>query len=232
MAESFTAPLALVTGASRGIGAAVARVLAPTHELLLGGRDVEALQRVVEELPGARPWPVELTDPEALSAATAGVPRLDVLVHSAGIGEIGTVADTPVEVWRRQFEINVVAVAELTRLLLPALRATAGHVVMINSGAGMNARPGWASYAASKHALRALADSLRSEEAEHGVQVTSVFPGRTATDMQRGVRATEGGEFREADYLQPSSIAALVAVAVAAPPDGQVTDVILRPMGR
>lgn len=225
-------PLALVTGASRGIGAAVARALAPTHELLLGGREVDALQRMTEELPGSRAWPVELTDHEALSAATAGITRLDVLVHSAGIGEIGTVADTAVEVWRRQFEINVVAVAELTRLLLPALRAAAGHVVMINSGAGLNARPGWASYAASKHALRALADSLRAEQAEHGVRVTSVFPGRTATDMQRGVRAAEGGSFHEPDYLRPDSVAAVVASAVAAPPDAQVTDVMVRPTGR
>jgi len=225
-------PLALVTGASRGIGGAVAHALAPTHELLLGGRDVDALQRVTDELHGSRAWPVELTDPEALAAATAGITRLDVLVHSAGIGEVGTVADTPVDVWRCQFEINVVAVAELTRLLLPALRAAAGHIVMINSGAGLNARPGWASYAASKHALRALADSLRAEEAEHGVRVTSVFPGRTATDMQRAVRAAEGGEFRVADYLTPEAVAAVVASAVAAPPDAQVTDVMVRPTGR
>ncbi len=225
----MTRPIALVTGASRGIGGAVARALAATHDVLLGGRDTDALTRLAAELPGSRPWPVELTDASALAAATSGLSRMDVVVHSAGVGEIGLVADTPAEIWRRQLEVNVVAVAELTRLLLPALRAAAGHVVMINSGAGLVARPGWGAYAASKFALRAVADSLRAEESEHGVRVTSVFPGRTATDMQRAVRAAEGGEYRETDYLSPESVAAVVASAVRVPRDAQVTELMVRP---
>ncbi len=225
-------PLALVTGASRGIGAAVARALALSHELLLGGRDVEALERVAAELPGARPWPVELTDGEALAEATAGIQRLDVLVHCAGVGLLGTVEHTPAEVWRRQFEVNVVAVAELTRLLLPALRRSGGQVVLLNSGAGYAARPGWASYAASKFALRAFADALRAEESEHGVRVTSVHPGRVDTEMQRGVVAHEGGEYRPGSYLRPESVAAAVLFAATAPADAHLTEVVLRPTVR
>ena len=225
-------PLALVTGASRGIGAAVARALAPSHELLLGGRDVEALERVAAELPDARPWPVELTDARALAAATAGIQRMDVLVHCAGIGLLGTVEHTPAEVWRRQFEVNVVAVAELTRLLLPALRRSRGQVVLLNSGAGHAARPGWASYAASKFALRAFADALRAEEAEHGIRVTSVHPGRVDTEMQRGVVAHEGGEYRPGSYLRPDSVAAAVLFAATAPADVHLTEVVLRPTER
>ena len=166
MIEPGARPLALVTGASRGIGAAVAGALAPTHDVLLGGRDADALGAVAAGLPGARPWPVELTDPTELADAVADIDRLDVLVHSAGIGPLGTVEDSPAEQWRQTFEVNVVAVAELTRLLLPALRAARGRVVCINSGAGFTARPGWASYAASKFALRAFADALRAEEAD------------------------------------------------------------------
>jgi NADP-dependent 3-hydroxy acid dehydrogenase YdfG len=225
-------PLALVTGASRGIGAAVARALALSHELLLGGRDVEALERVAAELPGARPWPVELTDGEALAEATAGIQRLDVLVHCAGVGLLGTVEHTPAEVWRRQFEVNVVAVAELTRLLLPALRRSGGQVVLLNSGAGYAARPGWASYAASKFALRAFADALRAEESEHGVRVTSVHPGRVDTEMQRGVVAHEGGEYRPGSYLRPESVAAAVLFAATAPADAHLTEVVMRPTER
>jgi NADP-dependent 3-hydroxy acid dehydrogenase YdfG len=221
-----------VTGASRGIGAAVARALALSHELLLGGRDVEALERVAAELPGARPWPVELTDGEALAEATAGIQRLDVLVHCAGVGLLGTVEHTPAEVWRRQFEVNVVAVAELTRLLLPALRRSGGQVVLLNSGAGYAARPGWASYAASKFALRAFADALRAEESEHGVRVTSVHPGRVDTEMQRGVVAHEGGEYRPGSYLRPESVAAAVLFAATAPADAHLTEVVLRPTVR
>jgi NADP-dependent 3-hydroxy acid dehydrogenase YdfG len=224
-------PIALVTGASRGIGAAIARALAPGHELLLGGRDPERLDALAAELPGARPWPAELTDADALAAAVAGIDRLDVLVHSAGIGLLGTVADTPAETWRRQFEINVVAVAELTRLLLPALRAAGGRVVLINSGAGLTARAGWASYAASKFALRALADALRAEEAPNGVQVTSIHPGRVDTEMQRAVVAQEGGDYRAAAYLRPESVAAAVLAAVSAPADADVTELVLRRSG-
>lgn len=222
-------PLALVTGASRGIGAAVARALAPTHDVLLGGRDAAALDAVAAELRGARTWPVELTDERALAEAVAGVDRLDVLVHSAGIGPLGTVEDSPAAQWRQTFEVNVVAVAELTRLLLPALRAARGLVVCVNSGAGFTARPGWGSYAASKFALRAFADALRAEEAAHGVRVTSVHPGRTDTDMQRAVVAHEGGEYDGSRFLQPDSVARAVLLAVTASPDADVTELSIRP---
>src|SRR4051812_21073124 len=136
-------PVALITGASRGIGAAIARSLADTHELLLGGRDGEALKALAASLPDARPWPVDITDHAAVAEAVAGVDRLDVLVHSAGVTELAHVADSPPDLWRRTFDLNVFAVAELTRLLLPALRATRGQVVLINSGAGLRANPNW-----------------------------------------------------------------------------------------
>jgi NADP-dependent 3-hydroxy acid dehydrogenase YdfG len=224
-------PLALVTGASRGIGAAVARALAPGHDLLLGGRDTTALEALADELPGARPWPVELTDTAALAEAVGGIERLDVLVHSAGMSALGTVADTPVSTWRRQFEVNVVAVAELTRLLLPALRAARGRVVLLNSGAGLSAPPGWASYAASKFALKAFADALRAEEAVNGLRVTSVHPGRVDTEMQRGVVAQEGGDYHAETYLRPESVAGAVLLAVTAPDDAALTELVLRPAG-
>lgn len=223
-------PRALVTGASRGIGAAVATALAGSHDVLLGGRDTDALARLASALPGSHPWPVELTDPEALAAATSGLDTLDVLVHSAGIVEIGPLAEATADTWRRTLELNVIAVAELTRLLLPALRAARGHVVLINSGSGLSANPGWGSYAASKFALRAFADVLRGEEPS--LRVTSIFPGRTATDMQRGVRAAEGGEYEPDRYLAPETVAGAVLTALATPADGHPTEIVLRPAAR
>ncbi|HWC80208.1 MAG TPA: SDR family oxidoreductase [Pseudonocardiaceae bacterium] len=220
-------PLALITGASRGIGAAVAHALSPTHELLLGGRDTGALAELAAALSDARPWPVELSDATTLAAATAGIQRLDVLVHSAGVADLGPLADTPVSLWRNTFEVNVVAVAELTRLLLPALRAAHGTVVLVNSGQGKRAAAGWGAYAASKFALTAYAEVLRAEEP--GLRVSTVFPGRTATGMQRRVRATEGGEYQPEHYLRPESVADAVRFAVSAPADAQLPEIVVRP---
>lgn len=220
-------PLALVTGASKGIGAAVSRALAPTHRLLLGGRDSAALDALAAELPDATPWAVELTDSDALARAAGDIGSLDVLVHSAGVAELGTIEHASAAAWRKNFEVNVTAVAELTRLLLPALRATGGHVVLINSGAGHNARPGWGPYAASKFALRAFGDALRAEETS--LRVTSVHPGRTATEMQAAIVAAEGGDYDPDQFLRPESVAAAVLAAVTATPDAHVTEVTLRP---
>jgi NADP-dependent 3-hydroxy acid dehydrogenase YdfG len=221
--------LALVTGASRGIGAAIAHALEPTHQVLLGGRDADALAAVGRQLPGARPWAVDLTDAGALAAAAAEITELDVLVHSAGVADLGTVEEIDADVWRNNFEVNVVAVAELTRLLLPALRAAKGHVVVINSGSGLNAQAGWGPYAASKFAARAFADVLRAEEEPNGIRVTSIFPGRTDTEMQQTIVADEGNDYDPARYLRTDSVAAAVLAAVCASPEAHLTDVILRP---
>ncbi|GGO74021.1 SDR family oxidoreductase [Nonomuraea cavernae] len=220
-------PTALVTGASRGVGEAIARVLAPTHHLILGGRDEHALSELAGEFPDARPWPVELT--ELSPADVEGVERVDVLVHSAGISPLGRVAELPADAWRDAMELNVIAVAELTRLLLPALRAAGGHVVCVNSGAGLRANPGWGAYAATKFALRAFADALRQEEP--ALRVTSVYPGRVDTDMQRAVRAQEGGAYEPDRYLRPETVARAVLAAINAGPDAQLTELMLRPRG-
>ncbi|GAB2739073.1 SDR family oxidoreductase [Salinifilum aidingensis] len=222
-------PLALVTGASRGIGAATARALSETHDVLLGGRDSATLEQLAREIPGTTAWPVELTDHSAVAAAAERFDRLDALVHSAGVADLGTIEETPAETWQRTFRVNLFAVTELTRQLLPALRAARGHVVLVNSGAGLSAKPGWGAYAASKFALRGFADSLRAEESQHGVKVTSIFPGRVATDMQREVRRQEGGTFEPEGYLRPDSVARSIVSSVHADEDTHLTEVVLRP---
>ncbi|MFM9378818.1 SDR family oxidoreductase [Gordonia sp. VNK21] len=221
-------PTALITGAGRGLGAHIARALQPSHDLILGGRGSSSLDGLASSLDGAVTLPVDLTDDDAVAAAVETIDELDVLVHSAGIASsLEPVSETPADEWRALLEINVVAAAELTRLLLPALRSRGGHVVFINSGAGRNVRPGWTPYAASKFALRALADGLRAEEPS--LRVTSVFPGRIDTDMQREIVAREGGVYDPARYLRPESVAAAVAQAIAAPADAHPTEIVLRP---
>lgn len=223
-------PLALITGGSRGLGAAIAHSIGHTHSLLLGGRDAGSMAALIDNLPDATPWPVDLSDPARLQAAAAEIEELDVLVHNAGVAELGTVEETTPEAWRRTFEVNVFAVAELTRLLLPALRRARGHVVLINSGAGLRANPGWGAYAASKHALRAFADALRAEEPD--LRVTSFFPGRVDTDMQRAIVAQEGHEYDETRFLKPSTVVRAVSHAIRTPADAHPTEVVLRPTGR
>jgi NADP-dependent 3-hydroxy acid dehydrogenase YdfG len=222
-------PRAVITGASRGIGAAIARALAPTHDLLLGGRDRATLNDMAGRLESADPWVVELTDCDAVARAAEDIQHLDVLVHNAGVWAGGLIAETAPDTWRRLFEVNLFAVAELTRLLLPALRASQGRVVVINSSAGKRVAPGRGAYAATKFALRAFADGLRAEEAEHGVRVTSIYVGRAATDMQRQVRDAEGGAFEADRYLAPESVAGAVLAAVNAAPDAHVTEIVIHP---
>lgn len=222
-------PTALITGSSRGLGAAIARELAPTHDLVLGARSAASLEAITAELSGSTPWPVDLTDYDAV-AASVPVNQLNVLVHNAGIADLGTVEESSVDQWRRTFEANVIAVAELTRVLLPALRAAGGHVVLINSGAGLRANAGWGSYAASKFALRAFGDALRAEEPS--LRVTSIHPGRIDTDMQREIVAGEGGDYDPSSFLKATTVARAVRTAVETSADAHPTEIVLRPTGR
>ena len=170
---------------------------------------------------------MDLTDPASLERAVAGIASLDVLVHSAGVARLGRVEEASAEAWRDNFEVNVVAVVELTRLLLPALRTAHGHVVVLNSGAGLSARPGWSPYAASKFAVRAFADALREEEPD--LRVTSIYPGRTDTEMQQTIFQGEGRDYDMSHLLKADSVATAVVTAVSATPDAHLTELILRP---
>jgi len=219
-------PIALITGASGGIGSAIATALAPTHSLLLAGRPSSRLDAVAQRLT-ATTWPIDLTDTDAIRDNTGTLDELDVLVHNAGVSLPAHVADSRVDEWRSTFEVNLLGPVALTLALLPALRRTQGHVVFVNSGAGQKVLPGMASYSASKFALRAFADSLRQDEP--ALRVTTIYPGRTDTDMQRELIAFEGGDYDPENFLRPETVAAVVANAVTTPPDGDVHEIVVRP---
>jgi NADP-dependent 3-hydroxy acid dehydrogenase YdfG len=219
-------PTAMITGATGGLGFAIASALEPTHTLFLAGRPSDRLDEVATTF-GATTWPVDLSDTGAIPAAVEPIIELDVLIHNAGVAFPGRVAESTVEDWRITMQVNVVGPVALTLSLLPALRAAGGHVVFINSGAGINASPGLASYTASKFALRGFAQSLRSDEPS--LRVTSIHPGRIATQMQEGLVAYEGGEYDPSRFLSPQSVAQVVAEAVNAPADADIQEVIVRP---
>ena len=153
---------------------------------------------------------------------------LDAVVHSAGTVAYGAAETQSWEQWRHVLDLNVIAVAELTRLLLGRLREAHGQVVVLNSGAGLHARPGSAVYAASKFALRAWADALRAEEAGT-LRVTSVHPGRVDTDMQRTLQAAEGKEYDTTGVMDVAAVAQAVAFALEAPADACVEMISVRP---
>ncbi|ORB31153.1 SDR family oxidoreductase [Mycolicibacterium parafortuitum] len=219
-------PTAMITGASGGLGSALADALAPTHTLFLAGRPSRRLDEVAERL-GATTWPLDLADPDSIPAVVEPIVELDVLIHNAGVAYPGRVAESSVDEWRATMSVNLIGVVALTLELLPALRAAGGHVVFINSGAGINASPGLASYTASKFALRGFADSLRADEPS--LRVTSVHPGRIATAMQEDLIAYEGRPYDPDQFLSPQTVAQLTVDAINAPRDAHVHEVIIRP---
>ncbi|SRX79194.1 short chain dehydrogenase [Nocardia brasiliensis ATCC] [Mycolicibacterium parafortuitum] len=216
----------MITGASGGLGSALADALAPTHTLFLAGRPSRRLDEVAERL-GATTWPLDLADPDSIPAVVEPIVELDVLIHNAGVAYPGRVAESSVDEWRATMSVNLIGVVALTLELLPALRAAGGHVVFINSGAGINASPGLASYTASKFALRGFADSLRADEPS--LRVTSVHPGRIATAMQEDLIAYEGRPYDPDQFLSPQTVAQLTVDAINAPRDAHVHEVIIRP---
>lgn len=224
-------PIALITGASRGIGRAIARDLGRDHHVLVGSTTPEGAAAIVAELPSAEPFVADVTDPEALAAAIdsaglGGEVGIDVLVHSAGIWAKSNVADADRDEWSRLLDINVVSVVDLTRRLLPALRRARGTVVAINSGSGYKSGPGLGLYSASKFALRAITDALREEERDR-VRVSSVHPGRVDTDMQVQIMGADG--YDGTKYVHVDSIAAAVRLCVDATEDCIVEEVTVRP---
>lgn len=228
-------PLHLITGAGSGIGAVLARRLIERRDqVVMLVRDAGRARELSERFPGATALVGDLSNPGRLSWALSkqALPeRIDSLIHVAGVVDLGAVADLPPSLWEQQLAVNLVGPAELTRLLLPVLRVSRGRVVFVNSGAGLNAHAGWSAYAASKHGLKALADSLRAEEAPHGVRVTSVYPGRTATPMQEKVHQQEGREYDASRYIDPESVATTILLALDLPDDAHLTDLTVRPAG-
>jgi NADP-dependent 3-hydroxy acid dehydrogenase YdfG len=216
----------MITGAAGGLGSALADALAPTHTLLLAGRPSPRLDAVAERF-GATTWPIDLADPDSIAAVVEPLVELDVLIHNAGVAYPGRVAESSVDEWQATMAVNVIGAVALTLELLPALRSAAGHVVFINSGSGINASPGLASYSSSKFALRAFADSLRNDEPS--LRVTSVHPGRIATAMQEDLIAYEGRDYHPEQFLSAQSVAQITADAVNAPRDADIHEVIVRP---
>src|SRR6266852_2307625 len=238
-AHPFAGQLAVITGASSGIGRAIAGAMAAQGAALcLIGRKRAALEAVIERLPARPPqvylYEADFVDDTKLNQLRAELRRdiaaVDVLVHSAGVYSMGSMCDADIEAFDWQYRVNVRAPYALSQTLLPALMLRQGQVVFINSSAGLTAKAGVGQYAATKHALKAVADSLRDEVNAAGVRVMSVFLGRTASERQRAIFAAEGRSYPPDRLIQPSDVARVVLFLLQLPRTSEITEILLRPM--
>jgi short-subunit dehydrogenase len=230
--------IAVITGASSGIGRAIATGLAQHgSSLCLIGRNVDTLEKVAAICTRSsicRTYRADLASDEDIFHTAERIRndfgQIDILIHSAGYFSMGEIKHASVEELDRHYKINVRAPYVLTQALLPAIRPRGGQIVFINSSVGLKARAKVSQYAATKHALKAIADSLREEVNADGIRVLSVFPGRTATPMQETVHKMEGKVYQPEQFMQPEDVAAVVINALSLPQSAEVTDINIRPL--
>lgn len=215
----------LVTGASRGIGRALARRLAVDSRILALARDAERLEDLAREIREAggscQPLVVDLRDPEAIARALAGS-EVDVLINNAGVMIKKPFVELEPDEWQRMIDVNLSALYHVTRAVLPGMMARGhGHVVNIASITGRTAYPGGAAYSATKHAVLGLSESLMLEVRDRGVRVSVVLPGSVATGMIAPGTDTSW-------MLKPEDVAQAVADLLAMPPHALVYQLEVR----
>lgn len=228
---------AVVTGASSGIGAAtVRRLAADGWSVVAAARRLDRLGALAADVPGVRPQALDVTDPRSVDDLLDAVPDCDLLVANAGGAfDLAPLASADAETWARTYDVNVLGTVRTVQALLPALRRSAsGQVVLTGSTAGRWVYEGGGGYVAAKHALAALRDTLRLEEAGHGVRVSEVAPGMVATEEFSLVRF-EGDAARAAavyagvEALTADDVAEAVAWVAGRPAHVNVDVLVLTP---
>lgn len=217
---------ALVTGASSGVGLEVSRALLQAYP------EIELIAHYNSQAPAladkrVSTWQADFTQP--LKELPHVGEELDLLIHCAGVCPLGSCAESTREQWEEAMAVNLHSPAELTAGLLEPLKKARAHVIYINSGAGMNTRPLWGAYSASKFAARAWCEALRQENPE--IRVSSIYPGRIATPMQEKVVEFLGETWDPSKYLSVDTLREAVMALVRAPQDCQPQDIVLRPRG-
>jgi NADP-dependent 3-hydroxy acid dehydrogenase YdfG len=236
-----TMPVAVVTGASSGIGAATAIALGRHgYQVVVGARRVDRLKRVAGEDGVA--MHLDVTDTKSVKDFVREIAkrfgRVDVLVNNAG-GALGqeTIAEAVDEDWIRMWQSNVFGLMAMTRECLPLLRkAKAGHIVNIGSVAGVETYAGGAGYTSVKHAVRAITDTLRLELNGEPIRVTEVEPGMTETEFAlvrfHGDRKRAKAIYEGVKPLTAEDVAECVVFAVTRPPHVDIDEIVVRPVAQ
>jgi len=227
--------VAVVTGASSGIGAATARALASAgFEVVAAARRMERLEPLAEEI-GGRAVRLDVTDPGSVAELADAVPDAAVLINNAGgaLG-LGPVAEADEEQWRAMYESNVLGVMRVTKALLPAMeRSGDGHVVVVGSVAGVEVYPGGGGYTAAKHAANAVARTLRLELLGKPIRVSEIAPGMVETEFSlvrfEGDRERADAVYEGIKPLGADEVADAIAYVVTRPPHVDVDYISIKP---
>ncbi|HWW54809.1 MAG TPA: SDR family NAD(P)-dependent oxidoreductase [Acidimicrobiales bacterium] len=234
----MTTPVAVITGASAGIGAATAaRLRAEGFDVVVGARRLDKLEEVAAAI-GARPLPLDVCDAESVARFAEEVGPCQVLVNNAG-GALGLepIAQAVDEHWRWMYDANVLGTMRMTRALLPRLiESGAGHIVNIGSIAGLEVYDNGGGYTAAKHALRALTETLRIELIGQPVRITEVDPGFVETEFSL-VRFSGDVDRAKQPYvgmtpLCAEDVADCIAFVVTRPAHVNIDQVVVKPLAQ
>jgi NADP-dependent 3-hydroxy acid dehydrogenase YdfG len=227
--------VAVVTGASSGIGAATVRALAGAGFRVIGGARREDRLREVCEAVGARWARLDVTDPASVSAFVRGLDECAILVNNAG-GALGfePVSDAVDEQWLSMYQSNVLGLMRMTRALLPLVeRSGNGHIVDVGSIAGFEVYPNGAGYTAAKHAARAVTETLRLELLGRPVRITEVNPGLVETEFSTvrfgGDASRAARVYAGMTPLTAEDVAGCILWAVTRPPHVNIDEIVVRP---
>lgn len=227
--------VAVITGASAGIGAATARSLADAgFELFLGARRLDRLQGVAEPL-GATARQLDVTDSGSVEQFCAAVPHCDLLVNNAGAAfGLDRIETANEEDWLKMYDLNVLGVLRMTRALLPKLRTAEGHIVNLGSTSSFEVYPGGGGYTGSKHAERALTRTLRLELHGEPIRITEICPGLVETEFSRvrfaGDEERAAAVYRGMTPLRPKDIAEIITFVATRPAHVDIDEVVVRPL--
>ena len=240
MASAYR-PVAVVTGASSGIGAATVVALGRLgYWIAAGARRFERVRRVVGESGVA--LPLDVTNLESINAFVGEVKkkfgRIDVLVNNAGLASgLNPIAEARDDEWVDMWEVNVLGLMRMTRACLPLIRkARHGHIVNLGSIAGFETYKGGAGYTASKHAVHAISRTLRLELNGEPIRVTEIEPGMVETEFSlvrfHGDRSAAKAVYQGVKPLVAADIADCIAFAVTRPPHVDIDEIVVRPVAQ